>query len=103
GFLISPAMNVTLFQASLENKEPTIADTIAAKSAAPLILTNISPLKSHVLGVQASVQFKFHISDLKAVINPRIVNPPKESILTMVSTVCKILPFFTPLVLSHVS
>jgi hypothetical protein len=37
GFLISPAMKVTPFHASLENKEPTIAAAIPEIKATPLI------------------------------------------------------------------
>ena len=38
GFLISPAIKVTPTQASLENKEPTIAAEIPAIKAVPLMV-----------------------------------------------------------------
>src|SRR5580765_4167613 len=73
GFLISPAMNVTLFHASLLKMEPTIALATAPRAAAPI--TGCQEIMVELLAVgciddfimaHASVQFAFHISAFAA-------------------------------------
>src|SRR5690606_12805165 len=65
GFFISPAMKVTLFQASLEKMEPTMAETIPAKMAAPNVGIADSVAMSQRIVRQASDQLVSHISELK--------------------------------------
>ncbi|MNR04211.1 hypothetical protein D3C85_1201500 [compost metagenome] len=96
GFLISPAMKVTPFQASLENKEPTReAETAAKRTDPPTVIQDpLSTLKDLVL--QASAQLAFHISDLAPKVKPNIIRPKRDNILIMVRKVCSVLLSFTP-------
>ena len=103
GFLISPAMKVTPFQASLENIEPTQAAETAAIKAIPPTETQepVSFISDFV--AQASAQLAFQISALAPKANPKMISPKSDKILMMVKTVCMILLFFTPRLLMYVS
>ena len=100
GFLISPAINVTPFQASLENKDPTIAAEIPVNKAVPPIGNHepVSELNERVF--QASDQFAFQTSAFAANNNPKIIKPNKDRILITVKIVCNVLLFLTPLLLT---
>ncbi|MNV74182.1 hypothetical protein D3C71_1673830 [compost metagenome] len=87
GFLISPAMKVTLFQASLENSEPTIAETTAANKVAPPMLTAVCVSGFQLNGVNTSAQLAFHTSDLNAKSKPVMISPKRDKILMTVSKV----------------
>ena len=108
GFLISPAMNVTLFQASLLNTEPTMAAAMPPMRAAPAMGVTVNPaeglqasLSEVFVASQALAQLACHTSGLKA-IKPATSNPNKESSLVPVKIFCIHLPLFTPLVLLYV-
>src|SRR5690606_2413239 len=92
GFFISPAMKVTLFQASLEKMEPTMAETIPAKMAAPNVGIADSVAMSQRIVRQASDQLVSHISELKPKVKPTTINPTRDNILTNVKRVCVIFP-----------
>ena len=107
GFLISPAIKVTLFQASLLKIEPTIEEAIAPTAAAPINGRTIvlNPPASVPAAIdcicQAFVQLACHTSPL-AMMNPNTINPNKESNLVRVKVVCISLPPLIPLVLIYV-
>ena len=87
GFFTSPAIKVTLFQASLLKIEPTIAAAIAPIIAVPAISVQEEVAAFQPFITNASVQFAFHISDLAANINPKMISPNKLSNLVAVKTV----------------
>ena len=83
GFLISPAINVTLFQASLLKIEPTIEAAMAPKIATPkigvVLLSEAIVFISHAFAQLAS-----QILALDANKKPNPINPNKEANLVMV-------------------
>src|SRR5690606_6965523 len=93
---------VTLFQASLEKREPTMADTMPAKTAAPPMDTDVPVPASQRRVSQAADQLASHTASLKPTDNPITVNPPSERILIKVNNVWMIFPFRTPRELIHV-
>ena len=104
GFFISPAIKVTLFQASLLKILPTIALAIAPNAApfnkgsklmTPLVLERCCI-------VHASRQLACHTSHLKAM-NPAMINPNSDNNLVEVKMVCINLPVLIPLVLMKVN
>ena len=99
GFLTSPAINVTLFQASLLKIEPTIAAEMAPKIALPATPPKISPSLSRLVIVQASAQFAFHISLFAASKKPKMMRPNKDNNLITVNEVCNSFPSLMPRVL----
>ena len=98
GFFISPAIKVTLFQASLLKIEPTIEEAIAPTAAAPskgiIIacqpgLVSAGAVKFFIS--QACCQFACHTSGFN-IKNPTTISPNKESNLVTVKVVCINLP-----------
>lgn len=87
GFLISPAIKVTPFQASLENTDPTNAAEIPVIRAVPLIGSQLLSDASKLRDTQAFVQFASQISDFAASKNPNTISPRRENILIIVRTV----------------
>ena len=97
GFLISPAIKVTLFHASLLKIEPTIAAAIAPSPAARVKLS----LLPRLCRFHASVQLAAHTSFLN-MINPKTIRPNKLASLVTVKVVCISLPLLIPRVLTYV-
>src|SRR5690349_8960286 len=80
GFSISPAINVTLFHASLLNKEPTMARPSAVTTPHPEIASQPEPstpffASIYVEAHQASVQLFLKKSNCEAKYNPQIIKP----------------------------
>ena len=98
GFLISPAIKVTLFHASLLNIEPTIEAAIAPKMATPkigaVLLSDAIVFISHALAQLASQILAFDANR-----KPNPIKPNKDASLVIVKVDCIILPPCTPLVL----
>ena len=98
GFLISPAINVTLFQASLLKIEPTMEAAIAPNMATPkmgvVLLSEAIVFISHALAQLASQILAFDANK-----KPNTIKPNKEANLVMVNVDWIILPPCTPLVL----
>src|SRR5687768_1844950 len=90
GFLISPAINVTLFQESLLNIEPTIAAATAPK-AAIIVYCEKLPSPFNFWRFQALLQLAFHISGFMAS-NPNRINANRLNNLVKVKVVCITLP-----------
>src|SRR5450432_3186336 len=91
GFFISPAIKVTLFQASLLNTDPTIAAAIPPNKAAPPIECISKPsdglqtsFRLDLVATQAADQLACHTSGWKA-INPAAIRPNKASSLVDVN------------------
>src|ERR1700694_236638 len=108
GFLISPAMKVTLFQASLLKTEPTMAAAIPPNKAAPPMGVILNPsdglhisLRLDLLACHAASQFACQISGRKAT-NPAIISPNKASNLVDVKIFWIHFPPFTPRVFVYV-
>ena len=86
GFFISPAINVTLFHASLLKIEPTIEAAIAPNIASPI--TGVVLLSAAIdFMVQASCQLACQISDLAANKKPNPISPNSETSLVTVNVV----------------
>src|SRR3970040_3077896 len=99
GFLISPAMKVTPSQATLENIEPTKAAEIADIKTIPLIGIQVPVATSSDFDPQASTQLASQTSAFAAM-KPKTISPANDRILITVNTVCRILEFFTPRLLT---
>lgn len=88
GFLISPAIKVTLFQASLENKELIIVVEIAiikpqvVKSVT--VISPVSALKTVLLAVQVVEKFSSKYPDLTLRIIPKIIKMNRANNLELV-------------------
>src|SRR5690554_2407334 len=102
GFLISPEINVTPFQASDEKSEPTIDATNAETKTVPPIETQPPVSLSNERAFQALFQFAFQISVSKANEKPKTTKPTSEAIFIKVKKVCKYFAFRTPLLLTNV-
>jgi hypothetical protein len=78
GFLTSAAANVTLFHASLENSEPTIA---APKATIRVDVSVHSPLNA------PPAKFAVIASALRPSVSPRRISSASAPVLTTVSVV----------------
>src|SRR5690349_10600148 len=85
GFFISPAINVTLFHASLLKIEPTIAAAIPPNKAVPAMGVIAKPaeglqasFKDVIVDCQAFVQFACHTSGLN-MMNPAMISPNSDN------------------------
>ena len=78
GFLISPAIKVTPFQASLEKTEPTIAAEIAEIIVVPTIEDHKLVSLSKDCNAKAFSQLAFQISEFAAKAKPKIIKPNKD-------------------------
>ncbi|MNE31990.1 hypothetical protein D3C80_1255830 [compost metagenome] len=90
GFFISPAIKVTLFQASLLKTEPTIAAAIPPSKAVPAIGATLNPpatlqlsTNEAFVAIQALVQLAFHTSGLNMT-KPATIKPKSASNLVEV-------------------
>src|SRR5689334_13381346 len=86
GFFISPAIKVTLFQASLLKIDPTIATATAPASTSPLIGFQLPLLASNCVEVKPV----FQLADQKLSFTkrkPNMINPNKASNLAEVNNV----------------
>ena len=72
-------MNVTPFQASEENSDPTIEAAIAENKTIPPIETQLWLSESNVFAPQASIQLAFQTSASKASVKPKNNQPEKRS------------------------
>src|SRR5690606_30687126 len=97
GFLISPAINVTPVQASLEKIEPTIAAEIPDNKAVPPIEVQVMVSRLNERDPQTFAQLAFHTSAFAPSRKPNTTRPKRESIFIMVRKVWSTFPFFTPL------
>src|SRR4051812_40998193 len=86
GFFTSPAVKVTLFQASEENRDPTWATQKAMNSPnAPIVASTLGRSERSGLigagprGVQAFVKLARSTSLLRAIIRPTRINATSES------------------------
>ncbi|MNI04535.1 hypothetical protein D3C85_961600 [compost metagenome] len=94
GFLISPAIKVTLCQESLLNIEPTIAAAMAPK-AASVVYDETDPLLGKAPSCHIFSQLLFQIP-LSKKNNPNIIKPNKLKSLATVNVVWITLPPLTP-------
>src|SRR4051794_10401941 len=108
GFFISPAINVTLFQASLLKTDPTIAAAIPPNKAAPPIEFTLKPneglhtsLRLDLVATQAADQFACHTSGWNAM-KPATISPNKAMSFVEVKIFWIHFPPFTPRVLVYV-
>src|SRR2546425_12697175 len=92
GFLSSPAANPTLFQASIENREPTIAAPMAVTATVtPPVAQKLAPK----LAVRAAA--------LRPIVRPRRIRAASAAVLVIVKDVCTIVAVRTPRTLIQVS
>ena len=86
GFLISPAIKVTLFQASLLKIDPTILAAIAPKIATPKMGV-VAPSAAIFFILHASCQLAFQMLAFDANKKPKPISPNKEANLVTVKVV----------------
>src|SRR6476661_7419685 len=104
GFFISPAIKVTLFQASLLNMEPTSAEVKAPIIAKPVSVCHTggfifaSVREECCIMCQALLQLECHTSGLKTK-KPTMIKPNKESSFVPVKIFCIHFPLLMPRVL----
>ena len=103
GSLTSPAVNVTLFQASAENREPTCATHTAISSpiAPPVADTDATNDRSDLIGdtpigVHKCVKLVLIASALRPMNRPRAISASKDSVLAEVNTFWMSLPSRRP-------
>src|SRR5204863_3566882 len=91
GSLTSPAVNVMLFQASAEKREPTWATQIAINipSAPPAAETDATNERSDLIGeiptgVQKCAKLTFRASTLRPINRPSAISASKDNVLAEV-------------------
>src|SRR5678816_3365241 len=101
GFFISPAINVTLFHASLLKIDPTM-EAATAPSMAIGKYSFIVPSDEMPFRSQAFVQFVLQVPAFDPSKKPKTIRPNNERSLIAVKVVWISFPLLIPLVLIHV-
>ncbi len=102
GSFTSPAVNVMLFQASLENSEPVCATQMATNRPNPLIAVRPGTMSTWPRGVHRSPKFADTAPLFQPRNRPMPIRASTAPVLAVVKTFWMTLPTSSPRVLVHV-